>query len=369
MARSWAFTACCGLSILLVLLPSPWHWKAKNTGTLLYIGWTVTGNLVFMINSIIWAGNIRDPAPVWCDISSRIIIAMSIGLTASALCINRRLYSIATIQSVSVDQAVRRRRTVIDLLLGILFPIVVTIMSYIVQDHRYDIFEDLGCWPVTYPTLLAVPLVMMWPIIIGTSSFIYASLSIRAFIKIRHQFNQVLSDSNTGINMSRYLRMMGLASIEMLLTIPLSIYILYLDLTTPQIPWVSWEYTHYKFSRVYRYPTAYTKRFPLVYRVLMLNQWLLPVGGFLFFLWFGLAGEAIHEYKRLFFMLVSPFGIKSKPKSEPLVPQAEWTNKLASTCSSNDRDRVRYPSLPDLNNMEIAEEKTNSGVGASGSIA
>ncbi|KAG8742908.1 a-factor receptor [Ceratobasidium sp. 414] len=240
-------------------------------------------------------------------------------------------------------------------------------MNYIVQDHRYDIFEDLGCWPVTYPTLLAIPLVMIWPIIIGTGTFIYASLSIRAFIKTRHQFKRVLSDSNTGINMSRYLRMMGLSSVEMLLTVPLNIYILYLNLTTPQIPWVSWEYTHLKFSRVYRYPTAYTKNFTLVYRVLMLNQWLLPAGGFLFFLWFGLGGEAVDEYKRFFFMLVSPFGIK--PKSGDSVPRVGWTNKLTSTCSSNDRDRVTYPSLPDLDNIEITEEKRNDDVEASGSKA
>ncbi|KAG8724956.1 a-factor receptor [Ceratobasidium sp. 395] len=319
-----------------------------------------------MVNSIVWMGNTRDPAPVWCDISTKLIIGMSVGLTASALCINRRLYSIATIQSVSDDRAARRRRVMIDLFLGIGLPIIVMALSYIVQDHRYDINEDLGCWPVTYPTLLAIPLVLTWPLFIGIATFIYASLSIRAFLKSRHQFNQFLSRSNSGINMSRYIRMMGLSSIEMLLTVPLNIYIIYLNLTTPQIPWVSWAFTHQHFSVVNKYTMDEIKMVPLAYRVLMINQWLLPTGGPLFFLWFGLGGEAIHEYKRVFYTLVSPFGIKPREKSKA-VPQASWTDRIAPVHSSSDRDEPMYPSLPDLNNMEITEEKRSQDIEASGS--
>ncbi|KAG9123134.1 a-factor receptor [Ceratobasidium sp. 392] len=160
---------------------------------------------------------------------------------------------------------------------------------------------------------------------------------------------------------------MGLASVEMLLTVPLNIYIIYLNLTTPQIPWVSWAYTHYNFSRVNMYPIDVIKATPLAYRVLMINQWLLPTGGPLFFLWFGLGGEAVYEYKRFFYMLVSPLGIKPKLKSEGSVPQAGWTNRLTPTYSSSDHDGVACPSLPDLNNMDITEEKRRNDIEASGS--
>lgn len=73
-----AYPVVCGLSTCLVLLPLPWHWKARNTGTLLYIGWTVLGNLVFLVNTIVWHGQIRyDPAPVWCDICEFIVCRIS----------------------------------------------------------------------------------------------------------------------------------------------------------------------------------------------------------------------------------------------------------------------------------------------------
>lgn len=66
--RDPIFTALCALAIVLLLLPLPWHLKARNTGTLLYVGWTILGNIVFLVNSIVWSGNLNNPAPVWCDI-------------------------------------------------------------------------------------------------------------------------------------------------------------------------------------------------------------------------------------------------------------------------------------------------------------
>ncbi|KAG8793269.1 a-factor receptor [Ceratobasidium sp. 428] len=382
MARSWAFTAACALSIFLVLLPSPWHWKARNTGTLLYIGWTVVGNVIFMVNSIIWNGNFEtDPVPVWCDITTRLIIGMSVGLVAASLCINRRLHDIATIKSVTIDQDSRRRRVVFDLLVGVALPILVMALSYVVQTNRYNILEDFGCWPTTYPTLLAIPLVLLWPIMISVASFIYAGsslgrpkqfqdkltsglgLSIRAFLRARRQFNQAMSHSPTGINMSRYFRMMGLSSGEMLFSLPLSLYILYLNLQTPQLPWVSWEYTHNHFSVVQKVPIEFIKADITQYNVMMLNQWCLPTGGYLFFLWFGLAGEAVTEYKRFFYRLMAPFGIKpSPPKPATINSRSTWTSRFTSVLSSNGRQdaSVAYPTLPEISRSDTTDEKTST---------
>ncbi|KAG9124469.1 a-factor receptor [Ceratobasidium sp. 392] len=364
MARSWAFTASCALSIFLVLLPSPWHWKARNTGTLLYIFWTVVGNIIFLVNSIIWNGNFEtDPVPVWCDITTKLIIGMSVGLVAASLCINRRLYDIATIKSVTVDQDSRRRRIIFDLLVGIVLPIFVMALSYVVQTNRYNILEDFGCWPTTYPTLLAIPLVLLWPIIISVASFIYAALSIRAFLRARRQFNQAMSHSPTGINMSRYFRMMGLSSGEMLFSLPLSIYILYLNLQTPQLPWISWEYTHNNFSIVQKVPIDFIKADLTQYNVMMLNQWCLPTGGFLFFLWFGLAGEAMNEYKRFFYRIMAPFGIKpSPPKPAAIRTESTWASRLTSGITSSGRQdsTVAYPTLPEMSRADTTDEKTST---------
>ena len=57
------------ISALLVILPLSSHWRARNVPVLALISWLFISNIIYGINSIVWAGNIRNPVPVWCDIS------------------------------------------------------------------------------------------------------------------------------------------------------------------------------------------------------------------------------------------------------------------------------------------------------------
>lgn len=60
----WSF-----IGFVLVLLPSPWHWRARNIATLSLIFWIALTNLCNFVNCIVWADNFMDSAPIWCDIS------------------------------------------------------------------------------------------------------------------------------------------------------------------------------------------------------------------------------------------------------------------------------------------------------------
>ena len=46
-------------------------------------------------------------------------------------------------------------------------------IAYIVQGHRFDLFEQVGCYPHVVNMLPSYFLVVMWPIIIGVISAIY----------------------------------------------------------------------------------------------------------------------------------------------------------------------------------------------------
>lgn len=58
------------ISALLVLVPLPWHWRARNVATLAIIFWLFVVDVIYGVNAIVWAGNVRNPIPVWCDISA-----------------------------------------------------------------------------------------------------------------------------------------------------------------------------------------------------------------------------------------------------------------------------------------------------------
>ena len=58
------------LTAILVLIPVPWHWRARNVATLAIIAWLFVVDVIFGVNSLVWAGNVNNPIPVWCDISA-----------------------------------------------------------------------------------------------------------------------------------------------------------------------------------------------------------------------------------------------------------------------------------------------------------
>ncbi|EGN97937.1 hypothetical protein SERLA73DRAFT_182735 [Serpula lacrymans var. lacrymans S7.3] len=64
--------AFIGFVLLSVLLPL--HIKARNIGTCALVIWIGLLCLNGFVNSIIWDHNVTDWAPVWCDISSHLMI-------------------------------------------------------------------------------------------------------------------------------------------------------------------------------------------------------------------------------------------------------------------------------------------------------
>ena len=102
--------------------------------------WAGLANLIYFINSIVWNGRVGNYAPVWCDIceshkssnggqgiytilaAAKYIIGLNVALPACCLCINRRLYHIATANAVTVTRAEKRRAVLVDLAICIGIP-------------------------------------------------------------------------------------------------------------------------------------------------------------------------------------------------------------------------------------------------------
>lgn len=193
MSEQYIFAFFSAISIPLVLLPSAWHWRSRNTGTLLYIGWVLVANITYFLNTVIWWDNTRNLAPVWCDICklqhrcnsvcSQIIhavvnrpypdagiklqIGIAPGLLSASLCINRRLALISLSKSPSMSRQAARMNLIIELCLGLGLPAAIMAASYVVQPHRFDIAEGLGCFSQPYPVLAAVFLVLLWPVLLS----------------------------------------------------------------------------------------------------------------------------------------------------------------------------------------------------------
>ncbi len=127
---------------------------AYNVGTCAYMIWVGLGCLNLFINSIIWNGNAIDSAPVFCDICEfallgsrsrprlnkrsafRLTLAMDVAIPICSLVINRRLFFIAT-----SDTVVASRKDV-----SLCRPLPVPVSDVLSARTRYYDGSCLGHW-------------------------------------------------------------------------------------------------------------------------------------------------------------------------------------------------------------------------------
>ncbi|KAF9555106.1 fungal pheromone STE3G-protein-coupled receptor [Agrocybe pediades] len=320
----FAFLGC-----ILPLIPLPWHLQALNSGTCFFIFWSSLACLNQFVNSVVWHNNALNPSPVWCDISIRIMMGASVGIPAASLCIHRRLYQIACIRTAPISYAEKRRGIIIDAIICVLVPIIYIALQYIVQGHRFNILEDIGCYPAIYNTIPAFFISSIWPVVFGLISSVYCFLSLRAFAKRRLEFSQFLS-SNSALTVGRYFRLMGLALAEICTTTPLAIFMIWLNAAaTPVGPWRSWDDTHFAYSRMEQIVASTWRSNHLLVIAIELSRWVNPMCSFTFFAFFGFAQESRKNYRLAWNWIRKSVGF----------PVAAASSKNASSCQC-------LPSLP-----------------------
>ncbi|KAI0061296.1 STE3-domain-containing protein [Artomyces pyxidatus] len=288
------FSTFSFIGFVAVLIPSYWHLKAANVATCLYIFWAALGCLNMFINARIWDGNIRNTAPIWCDISTRVIIAENVAMPASILCITRQLYKVTGLAK--GDLINKRREGFIDLAIGLGLPILQMPLSYIVQGHRFDIIEDIGCWPATYDTAAACALVLGWPLALGLVSASFGLCALHRFIMHSRELRSLMSSDKT--HRSQTFRLIVLATSDITITIPLSVFFIYFDGLHAE-PWISWQYVHSDFSAIGFFPAAQWKSDKMTQIAFQSTQWSTVLCALIFFILFGTFSEEASEHYRL----------------------------------------------------------------------
>ena len=138
-------------------------------------------------------------------------------------------------------------------------------------------------------------------------------MSILTLRKCQKEFEEILS-STSNLNTNRFLRLIALASLDVLIGFPLNIVVICLNAGAAQ-PWISWEETHYgkrhillskmihismgmlEFSNVGQILASMWRMNTASQSALEFNRWMFVLCGLVFFLFFGFADEAQKNYK------------------------------------------------------------------------
>ncbi|KAK1223699.1 a-factor receptor [Marasmius sp. AFHP31] len=119
------------------------------------------------------------------------------------------------------------------------------------------------------------------------------------------------------MNMARYLRLMILSVVDILFTIPIGVYVVYIGSHgVPLKPWISWEDTHFNWLRVVQMPAFVWRNSDTFLISIELNRWLPVFCSFVFFALFGFASEAKKHYRMTFWWCMKPFGWRPAQKAK-----------------------------------------------------
>lgn len=147
-------------------------------------------------------------------------------------------------------------------------------------------------------------------------------------MKRRSQFKELLS-GNSNLNNNRYIRLMCLAGVEMLGTIPIGTWVLWINIKLGMNPWISWADTHSNFSRVDQIPAVLWRRNPYLATALELQRWALVACALIFFAFFGFADEARKNYRLAFDSVAKRVGYTTASMSSGMTSSNGYVAVLA----------------------------------------
>jgi pheromone a factor receptor len=154
------------------------------------------------------------------------------------------------------------------------------------------------------------------PIIIGLFSATYAILTISAFYKNNSQFNAILSSTGNNITSHRFVRLMCLASVEVIFNIPIAAYGISVQVrSSPINPYISWENVHQNFSRVQQFPSVIWRSNKDLMITVEIQRWAIVFCAFVFFMFFGFADEARKNYRYAFQSVAKRVGLSTGSSS------------------------------------------------------
>lgn len=103
----------------------------------------------------------------------KINIGGSIALPATCLCINRFLASVSSSDTIKATKKEKRKRLLFDLSMCYGLPVLFMILHVVFQGHRFNIFENVGCFQYTYNNWGSIIVFNIFPLVLAVLSVFY----------------------------------------------------------------------------------------------------------------------------------------------------------------------------------------------------
>ncbi|KAK9894799.1 fungal pheromone STE3G-protein-coupled receptor [Cystobasidium minutum MCA 4210] len=280
------------LCAVLNILPFCWQLQHGNSGPACLGFWVILTNLVTFINAMVWRNDAINRAPIWCDITSKILLAGPLGLLASNVCIARFLARVVNPRARVITARDRRNRAIFDYCFSFGVPVFVMATHIIYQPVRYAIQKTLGCMftlTVNWPSIF---LHLIWSPILALVSAIYAVYVVVQLCQHRQSFSKMVARTESALTTSRFLRLVLLSAAYAFFELPLTIFLAVTNVTFNGVARYNWHEVHEGMGRgiIFYEPLRQKADF---------SHYAFVIAGLLVFVFFGLSQEMLAVCKNL----------------------------------------------------------------------
>ncbi|EGG11666.1 STE3-like pheromone receptor [Melampsora larici-populina 98AG31] len=257
--------------------------------------WVTLSNLIHAINSTVWRKDVINRAPIWCDLSSKIILIYSTGSICSCLCMARFLAYAMSPNPINLNHQTKKLINLRNWFFSLGFPIFLIPFSYLYSPFRFSLVSSIGCetsYQITWPTFFFF---IIWSPIFSTIASIYTS-----YVAVRLWKTRKVSNDNPKNHGSKVplRRLAWLCLMYTIVAFPLSIYYAYLLVFRgTYVPYQihAFESTSGEIQYISN------KRYP------DFNDSLSIIGGLVFVGFFTFSKEMKVVYKRMFDIMIEHF--------------------------------------------------------------
>lgn len=321
------------IAFVLLIPPFSWHVKSRNVPAILLVTWLLLVNLIGFTNTLIWSGENFDTVydgQGWCDITTKVEAASSLGKLCAIACLSMNLYFILCAKNPLFMDSRNWRKICIDLAICLVTPSLIMVFIYIAQARRYAIVRYQGCITVFSPTNATIVLYLIWPLIWSFVALFFAVLTLYKYFQKRKDVKDILKCTNSGLNLRRFARLLIFSFLIVFALTPLSIYYFAQKVSYTQYPFHWIEVHSSDWGDIYYADFGF---FAVIDR--LVNSAISVVA----FLLFGLGTDALKMYR-------SFLGLGHKESGESLSKETTYTHNATPTKLLSNKsqfsDRTNY---------------------------
>ncbi|KAJ7142010.1 pheromone A receptor-domain-containing protein [Mycena crocata] len=198
-----------------------------------------------------WKGNTTIAVPVWCDIATKIKIGSDVqALPGCSFAIASQLNSMASGGGLSPRGRGLRS---LEMLLCWELLVIISVLHFIVQAHRFDFIQDLGCSPAICISILILDVPET---LLAALALLYCGMAVTQLCRRHAAFQGALREFQSFLSLSHYIRLI-MAIFTGAWNVPArTVNLTSEGLQWGLLPWEDWDFVHADFSFVGEYNLA-----------------------------------------------------------------------------------------------------------------